>query len=302
MAVTGFGYTGEGKLTAADLTAFLASMLNSGVMRDYLNELAVSESSPQAMSVDVDTGAFIVGKANFFNFVRNDVSLTLPISAADPTNARWDLVVVTRDAASGASTIEVVQGTPAGSPADPALSDTETEKQIAIARVVVGAAATSITDSDITDLRTYSAARAYDQVNFIDKPSDESVTSSTTLQDDNDFAFAVEANARYAVWGLFLFNAGTTPDFKFQWSLPSGATIDGLVTELGATHVWNAFSEAASKTLPGSGADLPELFMATLITGGTPGTAQLRWAQNTSDGGATTMKSGSYVAWQKVSA
>jgi hypothetical protein len=300
MSVTGFGYTGTAKLTATDLTAFLASLLTSGVCLGYLDELAVSESSPQAMSVDVAAGAFIVGKANFFNFVRNDVSLTLAIAAADPTNPRWDLVVVTRDAAGGASSIEVVQGTPAGSPADPALSDTETEKQIAIARVVVGAAAASITDSDITDLRTYSASRLNEGWSSIVKAADETVTTSTTLQDDDDFSIQVEANSKYLLRLLLKVNVGTAAGLKYQFTVPSGATYDGLhVSHNGSTPEVVSCTEAGTALYSGSSGATTLLIEVLLETGGSAGAVTLQWAESASSG-TITIYGGSALEYKKV--
>jgi len=91
--------------------------------------------------------------------VTNDATVNLAIGAADPTNPRRDLVVVTvRDAAfSGANNdviLQVVQGTPAGSPVDPATP----ANSLVLARVAVAAAASSIVTANITDLRAFTSA------------------------------------------------------------------------------------------------------------------------------------------------
>lgn len=154
----GFGYQTK-DFTAADISAFNAAVAKAGrgVIQDYANDFAVSESSPQAMSVDVASGGGLIGLAASFAWMHSQASVTLAIDPADVTNPRWDLIVLTRDANTGVrqSKLEVVTGTPDASPSDPALTQTETKYQFPIARVVVGASETVITDSDITDLRTY---------------------------------------------------------------------------------------------------------------------------------------------------
>ena len=87
----------------------------------------------------------------------------MPIAAADPTDPRHDLVVLDMDTASGVRTVtaKIVQGTPAASPLDPALTQTEVHYQLAIVRVVVPAAAVNIKNADIADLRTFSTPRNF---------------------------------------------------------------------------------------------------------------------------------------------
>ena len=113
------------------------------------------------MSVDVAAGqAVIVGTENVINQgayeVTNDAVVTLTISAADPTNPRWDLVVAkvqdaTYSGATNAWSLVVVTGTPAGSPVDPALP----ANAIKLARVVVPANGTPVVSGWITDLRQF---------------------------------------------------------------------------------------------------------------------------------------------------
>lgn len=123
------------------------------------SDLFVSQNGTPNMSVNVATGQVVVlgDEATYQGvyFAENRGDLNLSIGAADPTNDRHDLVVVRvlDSAYSGADdevSIEVIEGTPAGSPADPALGDGSV---FVLARVLVEAAATSITNGFITDLR-----------------------------------------------------------------------------------------------------------------------------------------------------
>lgn len=123
------------------------------------SSLAVSQSSPVGMTVSVASGwAAIIGttQANMGAYVAyNDAATTLTVSPSDPTNPRIDLVCVTIQDAyySGAFNdviFQVVAGTPAGSPVAPALP----ANSLSLATISVAAAASSITNANITDTRT----------------------------------------------------------------------------------------------------------------------------------------------------
>lgn len=120
--------------------------------------LAVTQNSPAGLSVLVASGwAAIVGtvQSNMGTYVGyNDATTTLSITTADPTNPRVDLVCMTvQDAYYTGSLndviLQVVAGTPAGSPVAPTLP----ANSISLATVAVGAGATSITNANITDTR-----------------------------------------------------------------------------------------------------------------------------------------------------
>jgi hypothetical protein len=120
--------------------------------------LAVTPNSPVGMSVIIAGGwAAIVGttQSNMGTYVAyNDAPTVVPITTANPTNPRIDLVCATIQDAfyTGAQNnviFQVVVGTPASSPVVPALP----ANSIALAEVDVAAGALSITSGDITDLR-----------------------------------------------------------------------------------------------------------------------------------------------------
>jgi hypothetical protein len=117
------------------------------------------------MSVNVAAGfAFLTGQFAPFNQgtygIPNDGTVNLAIAAADGTNPRDDLVILqVRDDTWGGggglndARLVVVTGTPAASPTDPSLASFP--NNLVLARVRVGAGVTSITNANITDLRTY---------------------------------------------------------------------------------------------------------------------------------------------------
>lgn len=111
------------------------------------------------MSVDVAEGScYVMGtESNYQGLYHcdNQGVTNVVITASDPTNPRRDMIVARiRDSEYGVAvtdefTIEAIAGTPAGSPADPTIP----ANCIVLARVAVAAAASSITNANITDLR-----------------------------------------------------------------------------------------------------------------------------------------------------
>lgn len=125
------------------------------------DHLRVTQQGSPTMGVTVSAGMAVItgtvsaaqGPYSFYNGAPVD----LTIAAADSTNARRDLVIaqIQDDDYSGASNtarLTVVTGTPAGSPSDPSLASYP--NALVLARVTVAANATSITNANITDLRT----------------------------------------------------------------------------------------------------------------------------------------------------
>jgi len=128
----------------------------TGIIKD--TSLAITQNTPPGMSIVVASGwAAIVGttQANMGTYVGyNDASTVLTVTTANPTNPRIDRVCMTvQDAYYTGSLndviLQVVAGTPAGSPVAPATP----ANSISLATIAVGAGATSITNANITDTR-----------------------------------------------------------------------------------------------------------------------------------------------------
>ena len=128
----------------------------TGIIKD--TSLVVTQNSPAGMSVRVASGwAAIVGstQANMGTYVGyNDDIVVLGVTTADPTNPRIDRVCMTvNDAYYTGSlnnvVLQVVAGTPAGSPVAPATP----ANSISLATVAVAAGATALTTANITDTR-----------------------------------------------------------------------------------------------------------------------------------------------------
>lgn len=123
------------------------------------DDLAVTQNGTPNMSVDVAGGQVVIPgtEATYqgFYICENRGNTDVTIGTADSTNPRRDLVIArVRDSGySGIADgfdITVVTGSAAASPVDPAVPD----NCWVLARVSVAAGATSITNANITDLRT----------------------------------------------------------------------------------------------------------------------------------------------------
>ena len=145
--------------TAAGDRALLFSLYNGKEGLTTTTDLAVTQNGSPNMSVNVAAGrALVLGDDNSdqqLYHVWNDAVVNKTIAAADPTNPRRDLVVAeVRDTLYGGAAndwrLRVVTGTPAASPADPATPN----NALVLARVAVAAAASSITNANITALAT----------------------------------------------------------------------------------------------------------------------------------------------------
>ncbi len=134
------------------------------------------------------------------------------------------------------------------------------------------------------------------------KASDETVNNNT-LQNDDDLLFAVGVNEEWLVEVYLLTISGTTPDFKFAWALPAGATADGEVYEPaeGAPFGFQVVHDSTAVTASGAGALRAFKMWSVILVGGNAGNVQLQWAQNTTDAGDTKMLTGSCLIARRLS-
>lgn len=144
--------------------AAASSLKNFGGVHPNLGGLFLTQQagSPN-MTVDVLSGvAYIPGtegsKQGTYT-VLNDATVNKTVAASDPSLPRIDIVVLkVQDSfysgGTNAWSIAVVTGTPAGSPSVPAAP----ANSITISQIAVAAGATSITNANITDRRSWSTS------------------------------------------------------------------------------------------------------------------------------------------------
>lgn len=149
-----------------------------------------------------------------------------------------------------------------------------------------------------SDVNAYCA-----QQQFVRKTSDESVTSSTTVQDDNELSMTLNANTNYWVDGHLITDGAVGGDVKLQFVVPSG-TIRWLangpvVSATGTvTDVNRNFQVGSSPVTLGtiaSGTNSVILIFGIVRVGASGGTFKLQWAQGSSSGTATRVRTNSVL-------
>jgi hypothetical protein len=121
------------------------------VIPGYGNNMEVYESTPQAMAVEVATGAMFIRGGIY----ENNAVATLTIAASDPVNPRLDRVVARITVASQAIRVAVVTGVAGAAPALPALTQGAAIWEVDLAHVYVQGNILVITDEDIDDKRIF---------------------------------------------------------------------------------------------------------------------------------------------------
>lgn len=141
-----------------------------------------------------------------------------------------------------------------------------------------------------SDVNTYLA-----QQQIVIKTSTESVTSSTTVQDDNELSMTLNANTNYWLDGLLINDGAAAGDFKLQFVVPSGTIrwlSDGPDSAAAATtdivdRNWKAGSLTTIMGCIAAGTSTVLPVSGIIRTGASGGTFKLQWAQGTSSGTAT---------------
>lgn len=128
------------------------------------------------------------------------------------------------------------------------------------------------------------------------KSTDEIVNNSSTLQDDDELLFTPSINKVYH-GRLVIFNdGGSTPDIKFAFTIPTGATIEwGGLNSL--FRVANALSADGTTAITAASQNATAFWWQefVLVMSSTSGAVTLQWAQALATSSDTTVKAGSYL-------
>jgi hypothetical protein len=136
-----------------------------------------------------------------------------------------------------------------------------------------------------------------DREELVRKTAPESVTSSTTVQNDNELLYTMTANHTWAFKLVALVsNSAATNQFRSNFSVPSGASWSYLAVTNAVTPVTLASVPGAdytSSTLSATAA--PVVYDGIVTCGATAGNFQFQWAQGSSSGTAVTVATNSYL-------
>lgn len=183
-----------------------ARNIGEGVKKGTLNELEIYGDS-SGMQVKAKTGQAMV-RGHYYS---NTAEETLTIAASDPTNDRIDVIVLELDPSSNTITLEVLTGTPAGSPTAPTLTQTDAGiYQIKLAEVLVQATVTGIDAGDVTDSRSFMLSAADAQPLT---PSVNAKTGAYTLTADDRGEFITCDGTFTITIPSATFSAGDRVDF-----------------------------------------------------------------------------------------
>lgn len=149
MAIT-YGFfnsvDGDRKYNADQMSKYFAGLIGTGVFQNYNGGLQVTAGS--GLTVNVQSGRAVIGSA--LKWIENDAVLSLSLTAAHAVLNRYTAVVIQLDSNNRLIDIVTKDGANATNPVKPAISNNE----LCLAYVYVGAGATSISQSNITDTRS----------------------------------------------------------------------------------------------------------------------------------------------------
>lgn len=125
------------------------------------------------------------------------------------------------------------------------------------------------------------------------KTARETVTNSTTLQNDDHLTFPVEANTTYAVSGMLIVSCAASAGFKWALSVPSGTTgkltISSGSPNLQIINVDITTGNTTNNAVNPNTVDQCGKLGGYITTSSTAGTVVLQWSQGTSN------NTGSYI-------
>lgn len=214
---------------------------------------------------------------------------------ADPTNPRWTYGYIN---ASGVAAI--VSGSAAVTPAVPDTGANPTNFLTYVqANLTVANNATYKLDKRVITPSAWIP---------IVKSASQTVNNSTVLVSDADFFFTALAGYDYEVRMRANLATGTTPDWKYAWTL-TGMTFDGTYGTALSTGAFTwlgvqAQTSAADNAVQASGTLTNFPWPATFVIhgGGTGGVCHFQWAQNTGDMSDTIVKKGSLMEYRILGA
>lgn len=143
-----------------------------------------------------------------------------------------------------------------------------------------------------------------DSVIKVVKSVDETVTSSTTLQDDDELVATLEPNSIYELTTMFKITSNGIADFKFQFIEADGVyDIRGAYweTDIGTVNFIITSEATTFSVIPitNTNEHLVEL-KGIIETGASGGVFQLQWAQFASDAVDTKLLANSYIKFVKI--
>lgn len=140
---------GDRKYSALEWREYFSRLIHNGLIQNAANECQVKPQAAPNKTVYVDTGVVFINGA--MRVLEEPVTLTVAENTSG--NPRIDRVVARLNEASRTIEFDVLEGTPAGSPAAPALTRTEGVYELGLADLTLANGYSTITATEITDQR-----------------------------------------------------------------------------------------------------------------------------------------------------
>jgi hypothetical protein len=149
------------------------------------------------------------------------------------------------------------------------------------------------------------------QQHHVIKPADQSLASSTVPVNDLHLILPLLVNTTYWLEIFLRYDTIQAADLSITWAVPAGTNLYWTHGGLGlsAPDALHTISRSALETtsigLPGGaavGAGTTTIVIGEglVVSGGTPGNLQFKWAQNTSNATASKMQVGSSLIIQRL--
>ncbi len=135
------------------------------------------------------------------------------------------------------------------------------------------------------------------------RTADTTITTDTTLGDDLQLKATLDISKHYHFELKLWHQSHTTPDFKFDFTLPSGATGDYAVTAYDPLISSNTVAHNITSVIATTTSNVTQYSVITgrIIMSTTAGQIVFRWAQNTSSGSDTIVLKGStLIIWKET--
>lgn len=132
---------------ADQMSTYFEGLVSDGVYESVGDALQVVADS--GMKIQVKSGRALIGA----RWLKNDSSHAITLNASHVTLNRYTAIVVRLDTSARTITIVAKDGTNATTPTKPAITNSNTVKELCLAYVYVGRGVTTITQSAIEDTR-----------------------------------------------------------------------------------------------------------------------------------------------------
>ncbi|MFC8423931.1 hypothetical protein ACFUN7_24150 [Streptomyces sp. NPDC057236] len=142
---------------------------------------------------------------------------------------------------------------------------------------------------------------------FARKTADESVTNSTTYQNDDGLLVPVTAGATYIVEGFIVYNTASAAGIKLQLTGPTGTGLWGFIglsvsggnLDTGTIRMSASTNGVGSSRLGGAANDLVAIARGTFLPTAS-GNLVFQWAQNAANATPTVVRANSWLSVHRI--